>query len=134
MPAIVDAPALVVADAPAPTVARNPVAPALLDDGTPQIDVAPLSQRAELFRSTRATGDASAPPIPSFVPHSSPAAHWPSSDAVPDCPSDPPPMHEPENGWPIGPAPLGRVAMADLMSRVVAAPDNRRWPAKRAVA
>ena len=29
-------------------------------------------------------------------------------------------MHEPENGWPIGPTPLGRVAMADLMNRVVA--------------
>src|SRR5262249_10734643 len=42
--------------------------------------------------------------------------------AAPERPSDPAPMQEPENGWPIGPAPLGRVAMADLMSRVVAAP------------
>jgi hypothetical protein len=31
-------------------------------------------------------------------------------------------MVEPDNGWPIGPAPLGRVAMAELMARVVSAP------------
>ena len=31
-------------------------------------------------------------------------------------------MVEPDNGFPIGPAPLGRVAMADLMARIVAAP------------
>src|SRR6185503_10573211 len=34
----------------------------------------------------------------------------------------PAPMVEPDNGWPIGPAPLGRVALAELLGRVVAAP------------
>lgn len=121
MPAIVDTTALVVAVAPTPTVAQSTAVPTLLDDRAPQTEVAPLSQRAELFRSTRANGDASAPPVPTFVPRSRPAATLAASEAVPG-PYDPPPMHEPENGWPIGPAPLGRVAMADLMSRVVAAP------------
>jgi hypothetical protein len=34
----------------------------------------------------------------------------------------PAPTVEPENGWPIGPAPLGRLAMADLMTRMVQTP------------
>ncbi len=37
-------------------------------------------------------------------------------------PTEPPPMVEPENGWPSGPAPLGRVAMAELMGRMVGTP------------
>ena len=32
------------------------------------------------------------------------------------------PLIEPDNGWAVGPAPLGRVAMADLMTRLVAMP------------
>jgi hypothetical protein len=32
------------------------------------------------------------------------------------------PIVEPDNGWPVGPAPLGRAAMADLMTRLVATP------------
>jgi hypothetical protein len=33
-----------------------------------------------------------------------------------------PPMVEPDNGFPVGPAPLGRVAMAELMARMLATP------------
>jgi len=121
MPVVANDPVLIATNTPAPIVMHDTSAPAFLDDHTPYTDVAPLSPRAELFRSTRATGDASAPSVSAFVPRSS-LATLESSDVVPDRPSDPPLMHEPENGWPIGPAPLGRVAMADLMSRVVAAP------------
>jgi hypothetical protein len=32
------------------------------------------------------------------------------------------PVQEPDNGWPIAPAPLSRVALAELMARVVQAP------------
>lgn len=39
-------------------------------------------------------------------------------DDRPTSPGTPP--AEPENGWPAGPAPLGRAALADLMARVVA--------------
>jgi hypothetical protein len=31
-------------------------------------------------------------------------------------------MAEPENGFPVGPAPLGRTAMAELMARVASSP------------
>jgi len=107
IPVVIDDAALMAADALAPTAAN---------------DATPLSTRAELFRNTRATGATSVPQETAFVLRPRPPAALAPSDAAADRPSDPPPMHEPENGWPIGPAPLGRVAMADLMSRVVAAP------------
>ncbi len=107
IPVVIHDAALMAADALAPTAAN---------------DATPLSTRAELFRNTRATDATSVPQETAFVLRPRPPAALAPSDAAADRPSDPPPMHEPENGWPIGPAPLGRVAMADLMSRVVAAP------------
>jgi hypothetical protein len=32
------------------------------------------------------------------------------------------PIAEPDNGFPVGPAPLGRAAMAELMARIASAP------------
>jgi hypothetical protein len=91
-------------------------------EDVPADTAAPASRRAVLFRETRDTGDASVPFAPAFVSRPR-LLHPPSPPDAPQIrPSDPAPMQEPENGWPIGPAPLGRVAMADLMSRVVAAP------------
>jgi hypothetical protein len=46
------------------------------------------------------------------------ANNRPPADGLPESQ----PMVEPDNGWPIGPTPLGRVAMAELMARVVSAP------------
>jgi hypothetical protein len=53
-----------------------------------------------------------------------PAADLPAPAAAPatTSPAEPPPMVEPDNGFPVGPAPLGRVAMAELIARMVATP------------
>ena len=92
-----------------------------LDELAPP-DGAAARRRAQLFRGAHEAGDAGAPPLRAFAPRTSPPVTPLPPSAAPERPSDPAPMQEPENGWPIGPAPLGRVAMADLMSRVVAAP------------
>jgi hypothetical protein len=112
-PTPADVPAAAAPDEPAP-------APVVVDDPAPV--VTPPCQRAGLFRGTRTIGDTSAPHVPAFVPRPSPPPTPLPPYAASERPSDPAPMQEPENGWPIGPAPLGRVAIADLMSRVVAAP------------
>jgi hypothetical protein len=136
LPALPDASTLVapaptlpvLADEPAPTDAPpisiaadlTPADEALTDPAPP--DGAAAQRRARLLRSAHETGDASAPPLPMFVSRTSPPPSPPPLSAAPERPSDPAPMQEIENGWPIGPVPLGRVAMADLMNRVVAAP------------
>jgi hypothetical protein len=85
------------------------------------------SRRAALFRTSIGAGDAGAPPLQLVIPRrseltaSEPTPATPATSTAPT-PADLPPMVEPDNGWPIGPAPLGRVAMAELMTRIVATP------------
>jgi hypothetical protein len=85
------------------------------------------SRRAALFRTSIDAGGADAPPLQRVtqrqselraVERTTPATVTSTARA----PAAPPPMVEPDNGWPIGPAPLGRVAMAELMARMVATP------------
>jgi hypothetical protein len=58
---------------------------------------------------------APAQPSRPIVPHIDTAAGG--------APGTPPTSNvEPDNGWPYGPAPLGRAALAELLARVVAAP------------
>src|SRR5262249_46771414 len=87
-------------------------------------DVVPVSRRAAgLLRHARNTGDASAPQMLTFAPPPRTPSPLPPPEApAADRPYAPARAQEIETGWPIGPAPLGRVAMADLMNRVVAAP------------
>ena len=98
-----------------------PRADVTLDAPTSCADIAPTT-RAGLFRHSRETGAASALDVSTFEPRPRPPSTAPLSIAVPESPSDAAPIQELENGWPIGPAPLGRVAMADIVSRVVATP------------
>ena len=67
------------------------------------------SRLRALLRAARAAGRADALPraLPQAEQHVPPAAV---------------PLPEPENGWPTGPAPLGHVALAELLARVVVAP------------
>ena len=69
----------------------------------------PSSRLAALLRAARAAGRADASPrVLTEVAQSSQAAE--------------PLAEEVDNGWPFGPAPLGRAALAELLARVVAAP------------
>lgn len=83
----------------------------------------PRSQRAALLRATLNAGAAEAPHSHGAAQRhdSYPAATLPLAAPSPAA-TAPAPMVEPDNGFPVGPAPLGRVAMADLMARIVAAP------------
>jgi hypothetical protein len=77
--------------------------------------------RAALLRATRDAGQAAAQsrsllrPLLSAPVMGEPPVGGESNTA-------PVSTVEPENGWPIGPAPLGRLAMADLMTRMVQTP------------
>lgn len=99
-------------------------APLVVDDSQDTAHAPPRSQRAALLLATLSAGAADAP-----LSHGEPQRHDPYPAATPPPAADvspaataPAPMVEPDNGFPIGPAPLGRVAMADLMARIVAAP------------
>jgi hypothetical protein len=106
------------ADAPADA---GQAAPTDDNDAAP---AAPPSRRAALFRATIDAGGADSPPLQLVqTRHDEPLAASPVAPATSALlASGDPPMIEPENGWPIGPAPLGRVALADLLARVVATP------------
>ncbi|MFL5800907.1 MAG: hypothetical protein ACJ8CR_04120 [Roseiflexaceae bacterium] len=98
--------------------------PALSTDAPAVAADTPASRLAALLRASRDAGSAATVPLhmlrlhpgdlytgePSIVASALAAA------------AEPPPMVEPDNGWPIGPAPLGRVAMAELLARMVATP------------
>jgi hypothetical protein len=99
-------------------------APLVVDGSQDTAHAPPRSQRAALLHATLSAGAADpalsldAPPL-----HDSyPAATPPPAAHVSPAATAPAPMVEPDNGFPVGPAPLGRVAMADLMARIVAAP------------
>ncbi len=97
-----------------------------LSEGNPPAELAP-SRLASLLRSAHEAGRADAPPFQVSLLRT-------SEPRTPDSPvgqrsvdgdviaSTPPPTVEPDNGWPIGPTPLGRVALAELMARVVTTP------------
>ncbi len=77
------------------------------------------SRRAGLLHTTLEAGATNAPPVLAWMqPLSSAATDAPLLDR----PHPPQPIEEPDNGWPVGPAPLGRAALAELMARVVSAP------------
>ncbi len=86
-------------------------------------DAQPQSRRAALLLATLDAGAAVDLPLSLAAPQYEPSLVAPPSQASPAPPQlVPAPMVEPDNGWPIGPAPLGRIAMADLLARVVATP------------
>src|SRR5262245_35548187 len=88
-------------------------------------EVAAQSRRASLFRATLQAGDMNTPSMLAYVPS-------PSSGAADESSLDHPhisPLDEPDNGWPAGPAPLGRIALAELMARMVSAPTIVTGPA-----
>jgi len=88
------------------------------------------SRRAALLRAANDSGRQDAPPLQAIQPR----RNEPAADEQPiligraierppsDRPPETQPIAEPNNGWPIGPAPLGRVAMAELMARVASSP------------
>jgi hypothetical protein len=84
----------------------------------------PTSRRAALLRASRDAGSAAAPPpqIAHLRPTGQRADEPPLAARAYAASAEPPPMVEPENGFPVGPAPLGRVAMAELLARMVATP------------
>lgn len=93
-------------------------------------DVKPRSLLAARLRATLAAGRSDAAPLhaiqsqwsdpdtSSTVVASSAATSRTPADRLPELQ----PIAEPDNGWSLGPAPLGRVAMAELMARVASAP------------
>jgi hypothetical protein len=89
-------------------------------------DQAPTSRPFSLFRTALDAGSAEAQPLPPAPAHWSEqhATDLLASAAAPAAiaTAEPPPTVEPDNGFPVGPAPLGRVAMADLLARMVATP------------
>jgi hypothetical protein len=85
-------------------------------------DAQPQSRRAALLLATLDAGAAVDLPLSLIAPQYEPSLVAPPSQAASVSPLVPTPMVEPDNGWPIGPAPLGRIAMADLLARVVATP------------
>jgi hypothetical protein len=113
---------LVVVEAASDADTNHPV----LSTDVPAVRAAPAaSRRAMLLRASRDAGSAAVLPPP--IVHLRPID--PRADEPPQLatraytsPAEPPPMVEPDNGWPIGPAPLGRVAMAELLACMVATP------------
>jgi hypothetical protein len=96
-----------------------------LSEGNPPAELAP-SRLASLLRSAHDAGQADAPPfqvslLRTSEPRPSDVQQASDLSMVHDR-STPPPTIEPDNGWPIGPTPLGRVALAELMARVVTTP------------
>jgi hypothetical protein len=87
-------------------------------------DGPPQSRRAALLLATLDAGTAADMPLSLVASRHESYAATPPPQAPSPSPTTatPVPMVEPDNGWPIGPAPLGRIAMADLLARVVATP------------
>jgi len=89
-----------------------------------------LSRQAALLRAASAAGRADAPPPLAFLARRS----APGTDEQLQLhnehatqisarrPTQGHPIAEPDNGFPVGPPPLGRAAMAELMARVATAP------------
>jgi hypothetical protein len=121
---------------PAPTAAPAPCTPAMVEmqpSDTAECALSPLdapdpptSRPFSLFRTALDAGSAEVRPM---LPT---PERWGEQHAA-DLPApaaataaiaaaEPPPMVEPDNGFPVGPAPLGRIAMAELMARMVATP------------
>jgi hypothetical protein len=98
--------------------------PAVEPDDTEQ-----SSRRAALLRAASASGRADAP-LMAILPSRSDVREReqlpPLDQGSARPPADRPPhaqaITEPDNGFPVGPTPLGRVAMAELMARVVSSP------------
>lgn len=107
----------------APETAIDPT-PVISDGSQDTAHAPPRSQRAALLLATINAGAADAPLSLSASTLHDPYPAATSSPAAGTSPiaTAPAPMVEPDNGFPVGPAPLGRVAMADLMARIVAAP------------
>jgi hypothetical protein len=83
-------------------------------------------RRSPLYNRALDAGSANAPPMhlaparraaPSSTHESQPTVWSPLTTSA-----EPPPMVEPDNGFPVGPVPLGRVAMAELLAHMVATP------------
>jgi hypothetical protein len=100
-------------DAPAP----------LTLDGAQAGEQTPLhSRRAALLLATIDAGAAAATPQSLAAPRQNELEAQPPHVSACSAAVAIAPMIEPDNGFPVGPAPLGRVAMADLMTRLVAMP------------
>ena len=87
----------------------------------------PLSRPAVLLRAANAAGRAAAPPLQTDqgAPCVNAQALLLTERAVlgaAQLPTLVHPIAEPDNGFPVGPAPLGRAAMAELLARIVSAP------------
>ena len=80
----------------------------------------PSSRLGALLRAARAAGCADVPPRALPLPEIATLVPPPTTAAL---------APEPENGWPAGPAPLGRIALAELLARVVSAPAIGAGPA-----
>ena len=96
-----------------------------LSEGNQPDELAP-SRLASLLRSAHEAGRADAPPFQVSLLRTS-ESRTPDSPSASDLSmasdvSTPPATIEPDNGWPIGPTPLGRVVLAELMARVVTTP------------
>jgi hypothetical protein len=94
-------------------------------EGNPPAELAP-SRLASLLRSAHEAGRADVPPFQVSLLRTS-ESRTPDSPSASDLSmahdrSTPPPTIEPDNGWPIGPTPLGRVGLAEVMARVVTTP------------
>lgn len=107
----------------APEAAIDPT-PLVSDAHQDTAHAPPRSQRAALLLATLSAGAADAPLSPGAPQRHDayPIAMPPPAADISSAATAPAPMVEPDNGFPVGPAPLGRVAMADLMARMVAAP------------
>src|SRR5262249_54840772 len=120
--------AALVNDAPAPaqilltTEAAIEAAPDAPDARQNALNISPPSRRAALLLATLNAGAAADMPLSLVAPQHEPPVAASPSQALSTSPLVSVPMVEPDNGWPVGPAPLGRIAMADLMARVVATP------------
>ncbi len=111
---------LAVTDSANSTASRVTAAGAASGTLLPRAPDAP-SSRAALLRATSDAGQAAALSRSHLRPElSAPVMSEPHSGL--EWKAAPAPTVEPDNGWPIGPTPLGRLAMADLMTRVVQAP------------
>jgi hypothetical protein len=95
-------------DVPAPDERAQANQDRAMTDQTP-VPSEPSSRLAALLRAARAAGRTDA--SPRTLPEVEQLVLTTAALAA-----------EPENGWPFGPAPLGRAALAELLARVVAAP------------
>jgi hypothetical protein len=114
-------------DTPMPVVEHSPAMPLHALDSIAAEETAhdtPSSRRAALLRATRDLGSTAAIPLQRvrLLPGDAAVGASPLEASAVATVAAPPPMVEPDNGWPVGPAPLGRVAMADLLARMVASP------------